>query len=128
MTLIISFSAAKMKIFEFVEARMSSIAPNLSAVVGSATAAKLMGMAGGLTQLSRIPACNLMVLGAQKKTLAGFSSTAILPHTGFVFYTSLVQSLPPDLRSKVYSNHNRWLRMIKLYSSIWVSGRSNRGS
>ena len=36
----------------------------------------------------------LQVLGAQKKTLAGFSSAAILPHTGFIYYSDLVQSMP----------------------------------
>jgi U4/U6 small nuclear ribonucleoprotein PRP31 len=80
---------------------MSSIAPNLSAIVGAATAAKLMGIAGGLTKLSKMPHCNLQVLGAQKKTLSGFSQTSMLPHTGYVYYCSLVQDAPPDLRRKI---------------------------
>jgi U4/U6 small nuclear ribonucleoprotein PRP31 len=33
----------KSKIYSFVESRMTFIAPNISAIVGSATAAKLMG-------------------------------------------------------------------------------------
>lgn len=37
---------AKKKMLEFVEGRMGSIAPNLSAIVGSAVAAQLMGTAG----------------------------------------------------------------------------------
>lgn len=61
----------KLKIFEYVESRMTFIAPNLSVIVGASTAAKLVGLAGGLTRLSKIPACNLLVLGAQKKTLSG---------------------------------------------------------
>lgn len=61
----------KIKIFEYVESRMTFIAPNLSVIVGASTAAKLVGLAGGLTRLSKIPACNLLVLGAQKKTLSG---------------------------------------------------------
>jgi U4/U6 small nuclear ribonucleoprotein PRP31 len=51
--------------------------------------------------LSKIPACNILVLGAQKRTLAGFSSATILPHTGFIFYSEIVQSTPPDVRKKV---------------------------
>lgn len=51
----------KIKIIEFVESRMSIIAPNLSIVVGSTTAAQLMGSAGGLVALSKIPSCNLPV-------------------------------------------------------------------
>jgi U4/U6 small nuclear ribonucleoprotein PRP31 len=91
----------KLKILGYVESRMSFIAPNVSAIVGSTVATKLMGLAGGLSALSKIPACNMLVLGAQRKTLAGFSSAAILPHTGFIFYSDLVQSTPPDVRRKV---------------------------
>ena len=34
------------------------------------------------------------VLGAQKKTLSGFSSATVLPHTGLVYYSEIVQSVP----------------------------------
>lgn len=53
------------------------------------------GIAGGLTNLSKMPACNLMLLGAQRRTLSGFSSTTLLPHTGFIYHCDVVQSLPP---------------------------------
>ena len=42
-----------------------------------------------------MPACNVMLLGAQKRTLSGFSSTAILPHTGYIYYSDIVQKAPP---------------------------------
>lgn len=45
--------------------------------------------------------CKLNFLGKQKKTLSGFSSSAILPHSGFIFFHPLVQTLPPDIRNKV---------------------------
>lgn len=49
------------QILQFVESKMTKVAPNLSAVVGSEIAAKLMGVAGGLLALSRMPACNVQV-------------------------------------------------------------------
>lgn len=70
----------KQKIYDYVESRMAFIAPNLSIIVGASTAAKIMGVAGGLTKLSKMPACNVMVLGSQKKTLSGFSQV-ICPKT-----------------------------------------------
>ncbi|XP_002156371.2 U4/U6 small nuclear ribonucleoprotein Prp31 [Hydra vulgaris] len=93
---------AKLKIFQYVESRMSFIAPNVSVIVGASTAAKMMGLAGGLTNLSKMPSCNILLLGSQKKTLAGFSmaSAQVMPHTGFVYYSDIVQSLPPYLRRK----------------------------
>ncbi|KDR18987.1 U4/U6 small nuclear ribonucleoprotein Prp31 [Zootermopsis nevadensis] len=90
----------KQKIYDYVESRMAFIAPNLSIIVGASTAAKIMGVAGGLTKLSKMPACNVMVLGSQKKTLSGFSQVTMLPHTGFIYYSDIVQDTPPDLRRK----------------------------
>uniref|UniRef100_A0A3B4TYZ8 U4/U6 small nuclear ribonucleoprotein Prp31 n=1 Tax=Seriola dumerili TaxID=41447 RepID=A0A3B4TYZ8_SERDU len=96
----LELNQSKHRIYEYVESRMSFIAPNLSIIVGASTAAKIMGIAGGLTNLSKMPACNLMLLGAQRRTLSGFSSTSLLPHTGFIYHCDVVQTLPPDLRRK----------------------------
>ncbi|KAG1667248.1 U4/U6 small nuclear ribonucleoprotein Prp31 [Nymphon striatum] len=90
----------KLDIYKFVESRMSFISPNLSVIVGPSVAAKMMGVAGGITNLSKMPSCNVLVLGAQKKVLSGFSTSTILPHTGFLYYSDLVQSCDPDLRRK----------------------------
>lgn len=90
----------KIKVFDYVESRMTFIAPNLSVIVGASTAAKLVGLAGGLTKLSKMPSCNLLVLGSQKKTLSGFSKVTMLPHTGFVYYADVVQDSSPELRRK----------------------------
>ncbi|KAK2154840.1 hypothetical protein LSH36_256g05012 [Paralvinella palmiformis] len=96
----IDLTNSKLHIHKYVESRMSFISPNLSIIVGASTAAKLMGVAGGLTNLSQMPACNVLVLGAQRKTLSGFSTTAILPHTGYIYYSDVVQKTSPDLRRK----------------------------
>ncbi|XP_076265221.1 pre-mRNA processing factor 31 [Rhynchophorus ferrugineus] len=90
----------KLKIYEYVESRMTFIAPNMTVILGASIAAKLMGVAGGLTRLSKSPACNVLLLGQQKKTLSGFSQVTMLPHTGFVYYCDIVQNTPPDLRRK----------------------------
>lgn len=85
----------KLKIYEYVESRMAFIAPNITIILGASIAAKIMGVAGGLTRLSKIPACNVLLLGQQKKTLSGFSQVHMLPHTGFVYYCDIVQNTPP---------------------------------
>lgn len=96
----LELSEYKRHIHEYVESRMTYIAPNLSVIVGASTAAKIMGVAGGLTNLSKMPSCNIMLLGSQKKILAGFSSTVMQPHQGHIFECELVQKSPPDLRKK----------------------------
>jgi len=49
------------KIFMYVSSRMNILAPNLSAIVGTTTAAKLLGVAGGLAGLAKMPSCNVHV-------------------------------------------------------------------
>lgn len=100
-TMAIDLNSFKITIYDYVESKMTFLAPNLSAIVGASTAAKLVSTAGGLTKLSKIPSCNLLVLGSKKKTLSGFSKVAMLPNTGFIFYSKIVQACPPDLRRKI---------------------------
>ena len=45
----------------YVSSRMNMLAPNLSAIVGTTTAAKLLGVAGGLSGIAKMPACNVHV-------------------------------------------------------------------
>lgn len=54
-----------LKIFMYVSSRMNVLAPNLSAIVGTTTAAKLLGVAGGLAGLAKMPSCNVHVRRSQ---------------------------------------------------------------
>ncbi|KAJ2092918.1 U4/U6-U5 snRNP complex subunit prp31 [Coemansia sp. RSA 986] len=98
---LLDLAAAKIKIVGFIETRMPLIAPNLTAVVGSSTAAKLIVEAGGLTSLSKIPACNIQVLGKSQHAATGLSSLSTKKHTGVVYYSEIVRSVPEDFRSKM---------------------------
>lgn len=116
----LALDEAKKKVQEFVESRMGYIAPNLSAIVGSEVAAKLMGVAGGLSSLAKMPACNVQILGAKRKNLAGFSTATAQPHTGFVFHTEIVQSTPPALRTRA-------CRLVAGKSTLGARVDSTRG-
>ncbi|KAF6169371.1 hypothetical protein GIB67_016541 [Kingdonia uniflora] len=96
----LALDISKKKVLEFVESRMGYIAPNLSVIVGSAVAAKLMGTAGGLSALAKMPACNVQHLGAKKKNLAGFSTASSQLRVGYVEQTEICQSTPPSLRMR----------------------------
>ena len=61
-------------------------------IAGASVAAKVLGAAGGLTNLSKMPANNISLLGQQKRVATGFSSTTQLPHTGFIYHSQLVQA------------------------------------
>ncbi|OAD67835.1 hypothetical protein PHYBLDRAFT_23225 [Phycomyces blakesleeanus NRRL 1555(-)] len=97
----LGLDAARKKIMSYVESRMSIIAPNLSNVVGSSTAAKLLTAAGGLMAFCKIPACNVQVLGSNRKTNTGFSSASMERHVGYIYHSDTVSAVPHDLRKKV---------------------------
>ncbi|GAU22575.1 hypothetical protein TSUD_93430 [Trifolium subterraneum] len=96
----LALDSAKKKVLDFVESRMGYIAPNVSAIVGSAVAAKLMGTAGGLSALAKMPACNVQLLGAKKKNLAGFSTATSQFHVGYIEQTEIFQTTPPSFRPR----------------------------
>ncbi|EEH58007.1 uncharacterized protein MICPUCDRAFT_39248 [Micromonas pusilla CCMP1545] len=95
----------KRKLVALVESRMDKTAPNLSAVLGPEVAARLLGVAGGLTQLSKMPANNVQVLGQKRKTTAGMSTATQVKagemHVGFIFQCDMIQrKTPPPLRTR----------------------------
>nr|CAD1826678.1 unnamed protein product [Ananas comosus var. bracteatus] len=99
---------------------MGYIAPNLSAIVGSAVASKLMGIAGGLLALAKMPACNVQLLGAKKKNLAGFSTATSQFRVGYLEQTEIFQSTPPSLRTRA-------CRLLAAKSTLAARVDSTRG-
>ena len=59
----------------YVSSRMNVLAPNLSAIVGTTTAAKLLGVAGGLNGLAKMPACNVHVSSESLHTSTSFTNS-----------------------------------------------------
>ena len=50
-----------LQIFAYVESRMNILAPNVSNIISTTIAAKLLGVAGGLSAFAKTPSCNLYV-------------------------------------------------------------------
>ncbi|KAL7571994.1 hypothetical protein ACA910_001651 [Epithemia clementina (nom. ined.)] len=70
--------ALQTELTRFVESRIRGLAPSVCALIGPQVAAQMVGMAGGLSELALIPACNLQVMGQIKTTAAsraGMSSS-----------------------------------------------------
>ena len=108
---ILKLEEYKKIILNYISTRMNLVAPNLSLIVGTKIASQLIGSAGGLEELSKIPAPNLQLLGRSKKNLSGFSSKSIINQFGFIGNCDFVQNSPPNLRKKV-------ARIVSMKSSI----------
>ncbi|KAI1165128.1 hypothetical protein F5B18DRAFT_216357 [Nemania serpens] len=98
--MMIKMDKAKRTLTDYVQSRMSIFAPNLTAVVGSLTAAQLINTAGGLTNLSRVPACNLAAWGVNKSRSAAFATNTSIRQQGFLYYSPIIRGIPNDLKKK----------------------------
>lgn len=101
---VLTLSENKQKMLSYVESKMAVVAPNLSNLVGTAIAAKLIGAAGGLHKLAALPSTVLQILGSKKRNQSGVGGGGMgagVTHGGFIAMCDLVQNTPPALRNKV---------------------------
>jgi U4/U6 small nuclear ribonucleoprotein PRP31 len=94
----LSLDRAKTTLTDYVQSRMNLFAPNLTALIGSLTAAQLLNFAGGLTGLAKTPACNLPHLGSKKQSGTGFATNVGVRQQGFLFHSPIIQAIPNDLK------------------------------
>jgi len=80
---------------------MKYIAPNLCEVIGTTAASQLISAAGGLDALAVMPACNIQVLGAQRKNLLGFSKAGQKTHLGLFGNMDMVKNAPKEFQIKL---------------------------
>ncbi|KAI9782725.1 MAG: U4/U6-U5 snRNP complex subunit prp31 [Geoglossum umbratile] len=93
-----SLDRAKKILTDYVQSRMNLFSPNLTALIGSLTAAQLLNFAGGLTGLAKTPACNLPPLGSKKQSQTGFATNVGIRHQGFLYHSPIIRGIPPDLK------------------------------
>ncbi|KAG7292276.1 hypothetical protein NEMBOFW57_002311 [Staphylotrichum longicolle] len=105
--MVIALDKAKKTLTEYVQSRMNIFAPNLTELIGSLTAAQLLNQAGGLTGLSKAPACNLPAWGSKKQASAALATNVGIRHQGFIFQSPVIRSIPSDLKKqaiKMFAN------------------------
>lgn len=116
------------KLIHFVENSMEALAPSICAIIGPSTAARLIGLVGGLAELTKIPACNLQVIGQVKHnntSRAGMSSASTKQHVGIVAECDLVQSMPRQLQKKALKAVAAKLALAARYDFVNVdTGRA----
>ncbi|KAK6074669.1 Prp31 C terminal domain-containing protein [Seiridium cupressi] len=98
--MIVSMDKAKKTLTEYVQSRMNVFAPNLTAIIGSLAAAQLINTAGGLTALSRTPACNLAAWGSKKQANSAFATNVQNRQQGYLYHTPIIRGVPTDLKKK----------------------------
>jgi nucleolar protein 56 len=96
-----ALSAARTDLAKEVSSRANRVLPNTSALIGGLVAARLMALAGGLSQLSRLPASAIQVLGAKTALFAHIRTHTPSPKHGIIFQHRRVHNAPRAVRGRV---------------------------
>lgn len=92
---------AKKILTDYVQSRMSMFAPNLTALIGSATAAQLINYAGGISGLAKTPAANIPPLGNKKSARAtGLATNVGVRNQGVLYQNEIIRAVPMDLKKQ----------------------------
>ena len=98
---VISISAYRTQLAEYLRNRMQAIAPNLTALVGDLVGARLISHAGSLLNLAKHPASTVQILGAEKALFRALKTKHDTPKYGLIYHASLIGQAPPKLKGKM---------------------------
>jgi len=87
---VISITEYKQSLTEYLHKRMSSVAPNLSALIGDVVGARLISHAGSLTNLAKYPASTVQILGAEKALFRALKKRGNTPKYGLIFHSTFI--------------------------------------
>ncbi|KAJ9495328.1 U4/U6-U5 snRNP complex subunit prp31 [Exophiala xenobiotica] len=96
--MVMELDKAKKVLTEYVQSRMNIFAPNLTAIIGSLTAAQLLNFAGGIKALAKVPDRNIPAMGSRKQKQSGLATNIGIRQQGFLYHSPLIQSIPNDLK------------------------------
>lgn len=98
---IINLSKAKLKILELASCKIEQIAPNTNKIIGPFLSCLLIGKAGGITQLSRIPSCNIQLMAGKKERHHGLSKHSQNLHFGYFTDLEVVRQTEEKYQPKL---------------------------
>lgn len=91
----------KQKLEEYMNSTMDEVAPNTKYLVGPLLGARLIAVAGGLTNLAKRPASTIQILGAEKALFRSLKTGARPPKHGMIFQHTMVHDARRWQRGKI---------------------------
>jgi nucleolar protein 56 len=86
---------------DYLNALMEDIAPNVKALAGPLLGARLITLAGGLTNLAKKPASTIQVLGAEKALFRSLKTGTRPPKHGIIFQHALLHEAERWQRGRI---------------------------
>ena len=91
----------RQKLETYLDSVMEKVAPNIRALVGSLLGARLIALAGRLTNIAKMPASTIQLLGAEKALFRSLKTGARPPKHGIIFQHSLIHEAKRWQRGKM---------------------------
>ncbi|XP_064080836.1 nucleolar protein 56-like isoform X2 [Macrobrachium nipponense] len=87
---VISLSAYRAQLAEYLKNKMSMVAPNLAVLIGEVVGARLISHSGSLTNLAKYPASTVQILGAEKALFRAIKTRSNTPKYGLIYHASFI--------------------------------------
>jgi len=91
----------RQKLEGYLDSVMDEVAPNIRVLAGSLLGARLIAIAGGLSNLAKMPASTIQVLGAEKALFRALKTGTRPPKHGIIFQHTLIHEAKRWQRGKV---------------------------
>jgi nucleolar protein 58 len=98
---VINFTEYRAQLSSYLSARMTAIAPNLTALVGDLVGARLIAHAGSLMNLAKSPASTIQILGAEKALFRALKTKHDTPKYGLIYHASLIGQATGKNKGKI---------------------------
>ena len=85
----------------YLDTTMEEVTPNIKALAGSLLGARLISLAGGLTNLAKMPSSTIQVLGAEKALFRSLKTGTRPPKHGIIFQHTLLHEAKKWQRGKI---------------------------
>jgi nucleolar protein 56 len=100
-TNILDLYQLRQQLESYLDKTMEEVAPNTKALIGSLLGARLMALAGGLTNLAKRPASTIQVLGAEKALFRSLKTGTRPPKHGIIFQHTYLHEAKRWQRGKI---------------------------
>ncbi|XP_047539764.1 nucleolar protein 56 [Vanessa atalanta] len=87
---VVALSNYRKEIAEYLHTKMTSVAPNLTTLIGDQVGARLISKAGSLTSLAKYPASTLQILGAEKALFRALKTRSKTPKYGLLYHSTFI--------------------------------------
>ncbi len=91
----------RQRLEDYIDSAMEEVAPNTKALTGALLGARLIALAGGLTNLAKMPASTLQVLGAEKALFRSLKTGSKPPKHGIIFQHAFLHEAKKWQRGKI---------------------------